>query len=301
MIYSALLGNPVEHSISPLLFKEFADLHGMEDYDHLKLRVLFEKELPAYLRALQLIGCVGANVTLPYKLAVISHLNEVDETAKAIGAVNTIIIEKDHLWGTNTDGKGAFRAINEQLKEVTSKDNIVVLGSGGAARAIIYELYQVTDQITIMVRDRKEAEQISIDFSCPERTPIKVQTLDEEYLFQILRKADFLIQTTPVGMYPNISDSLVSVDLFERLSLVRNVKTLHVFDAVFNPHQTLLLHIAEKFGSPTCSGIWMMIYQAVYAFNLWTGCDVSQADFLAIAYKLNQAIDRKYTVKNRTT
>ncbi|MBH8599052.1 MULTISPECIES: shikimate dehydrogenase [unclassified Thermoactinomyces] len=296
MIYSALLGNPVDHSVSPLLFKEFADLCGIENYDHLKLCVLYERELPAYLRTLQLIGCVGANVTLPYKLSVIPYLNEVDERTKAIGAVNTIIFENDLLLGTNTDGVGAFRAITEQLRGVTSNDKIVVLGSGGAARAIIYELYKVTDQITILARDKEEAEKISIDFSCSERAPIMIQSLDEENLYPVLKDADFLVQATPVGMYPKITESLVSEDLFNRLSLERDVKTFHVFDAVFNPYKTLLLQYAEKFGFPTCSGIWMMIYQAVDAFNLWTGFDVSHADFAVIESKLNQAINNQYKI-----
>ncbi|WP_216351316.1 shikimate dehydrogenase [Leptolyngbya sp. 'hensonii'] len=294
MIFTALLGNPVEHSVSTYLFSEYAKIADLE-YTHIKLNVPAEVDLPVYLHSLHKIGCAGVNITLPYKLAVVKYLDAQDDRAQAIGAVNTVVMGNSGLIGYNTDGVGAYRSISDHLRPVKSGDRVTVLGSGGAARAIIYELYQRTDEITVLGQIPAQLESLSKDFHNPDRKPLQVSLIRDAALYDCLRTADFLINATPVGMYPETNDSLVTPALLDRLEQERSMKDLWTFDAVFNPHTTLMLKLLAQRGSPTCSGIWMMIYQAVEAFALWTGKDVSQAPFRDIEAKLQHLLEQRYS------
>lgn len=294
MLFTALLGNPVEHSVSTHLFAEYAKTAGLE-YAHLKLNVPTERDLPDYLRSLQRIGCLGVNITLPYKLAVMQHLDEQDARSLAIGAVNTIVFSDDQrLLGYNTDGMGAYRAIATYLRPPTPTDHITVLGAGGAARAIIYELYQRTDQITVFGRIQAELDKLADDFDQPQKQRLKTSILAEEQLFASLKITDFLINTTPVGMYPQAHQSLIPSQMISLLAQERDMRSLFAFDAVFNPHTTQMLQIVAQQGGHICSGLWMMIYQAVEAFQLWTGKDVSHIPFDQIELKLRKLLESKY-------
>lgn len=292
MLFSALLGNPVEHSISNYLFAEYAQALGLE-YAHLKINVPTKKDLPTYLQSLQRLGCIGVNITIPYKLSVISCLDQLDDQAKAMGAVNTIVISNDKMIGYNTDGIGAYRSISNHLRPVTSGDRVTVLGAGGAARAIIYEIYQHCDHITVLSPKQAELDQLAQDFHTATKQPLRVEILEENILYECLNSTDFLINATPVGMHPDLNNSLINREKVLQLSQARSLNNLFVFDAIFNPYQTKMLQIFSQSGAKVCSGLWMMIYQAVEAFQLWTNKDVSQAlnhNFNVIETKLCQLL-----------
>lgn len=293
MLFTALLGNPVEHSVSTNLYAEFASFAGLE-YTHIKLAVPSENDLPDYLHSLRRIGCIGLNITIPYKLAIRQHLDRQDERAISIGAVNTITINDKEVVGYNTDGIGAYRAIETYLRPVVATDQIVVLGSGGAARAIIYELYQRTDNIVVLGIVPAEMEKLADDLQQPGMRRLKISTIDEVKLFESLKTADFLVNSSPIGMYPDGDESLLSTQLMDRLAQVRDINSLFVFDAVFNPHTTKMLNIAAQSGAHVCSGLWMLIYHGVEAFKLWTGKDVSQAPLREIDLKLRQVLLSQY-------
>lgn len=290
MQFSALLGNPVEHSVSPNVFLEFARRHGIE-YSHLKLHVSSEDQLELYLKSLQSIGCCGLNITLPYKISIMKCLDEVDHTAQSIGAVNTVVFKNEKLFGYNTDGLGALQAIEKKLRKISENDNVLVLGSGGAARAIIHAIYQITDKVVVFSRDTIEASKLSKDISSTDKDPIIYKHLHhQDDLKEYLKETDYLINATPVGMNPNINESIITYETFNQLTRVRDLNSLYVFDAVFNPHTTKLLKLANEAGSNVCSGIWMLIYQAVLAFELWTGKHVPDTDFLNLERKLKKIL-----------
>jgi len=293
MLFTALLGNPVEHSVSTYLYSEFANFVGLE-YTHIKLNVPTEADLGDYLQSLRRIGCIGINITIPYKLAIAQHLDRQDNRSLAIGAVNTITINEHGSIGYNTDGIGAYRSIETYLRPVTPLDRVVVLGSGGAARAIVYELYQRTDNITILGIDQAEMAKLADDFQHPDKKIVKFATLDQSSLFEHLETANFLVNSSPIGMYPETDQSLISAALIDRLVQVRDLSDLFVFDAIFNPHTTLMLDLVAKAGAPVCSGLWMLIYHGVEAFRLWTGKDVSHAPLDEIELKLRQVLLSQY-------
>lgn len=270
MYYSALLGKPVDHSISPILFNTFADKTKIE-YAHLKIEVPSAEKLGDFLKDLQVLGFCGLNITLPYKLEIIDKLNKIDKEAKAIGAVNTVVIKKNKTIGYNTDAKGAFLAIERNLKKVSSDDNILVIGAGGAARAIIFELYKKCKNITILNRDLEEASLISRKYSVNKK--INIRILNAGNIKTYLEQSNIVINSTPVGMYPKSNGEIIKKEIFDKFKSFRGKC---FFDAIFNPYKTKFLNYAEQKGAKVCSGTYMMIYQAIYAFKLWTGQDVKK-------------------------
>jgi shikimate dehydrogenase len=271
MLYSALLGNPVDHSISPTLFKIFAEKAGIE-YAHLKINIPSKDRLHDSLVMLKDLGFCGINVTLPYKLDVKKELDEISVEANKIGAVNTVVFKKNKMIGYNTDAKGALLTIEKKLRPVLKSDKILVIGAGGAARAVIFELFKKCKNVTILNRNMEEANEVSRDFSFGSNK-INVEILSDENLEKKLKECNFIINTTSVGMYPMNNDRIISKKVFSK---VKNFKGKYFFDVIFNPYKTTFLIDAEKRGARISSGTYMMIYQAIYAFKLWTGIDLKE-------------------------
>jgi shikimate dehydrogenase len=234
-----LIGYPVEHSLSPAMHNSaFAELSL--NWCYLPLLVLPERlgEAVAGLRALSF---VGANVTVPHKEAVMSYLDEVTPEAQAIGAVNTIVIHGDELIGYNTDWQGFLTALNEGGFDPQGK-RAVVLGAGGAARAVVYALAHAGAQVTVLNRTPARAQVLVQDFSplfssiSLYSLPLTLQALDEQ-----IAAAHLLVNTTPVGMWPEVDQSPWPEDL-------PFPDHLAVFDLVYNPRQTKLLRQAQTVG-----------------------------------------------------
>lgn len=263
MIYSALIGCPVDHSISPILFNYLAKCSDLE-YGHLKINILNKNKLKNALESLGILGFSGINVTLPYKLDIIKHLDRVSTEAKKIGAVNTVVIKNGHTIGYNTDANGALLAIESKLKTIEPDDRVLVIGSGGAARAVIFALYKKTKKIVILSRNLKEAESVSHDFSKGIILSLKIT---DQNIQKYLNLSNIIVNATPVGMYPLINDEIINRTIWQNV----DVKNKYFFDAIFNPYKTTFLKEAEARGAKVCSGTYMMIFQAIKAFNLWTG------------------------------
>ncbi len=260
-----LLGYPVGHSMSAVMHNAaFEELGLKYRYD---LRGVSPAKLGVFMTGEmrdQAVG--GANVTIPHKLAVMEYLDEVDREALAIGAVNTIVNQDGSLKGYNTDGRGAIRALEEAYGELEGVKAVIV-GAGGAARAIGYHLSTKARRITILNRTQSRAEELAAHISSmPDcNASIEPSSLRRSLLEEALKEADILINTTPVGMTPDVEGTPVDG------SLIR--PGILVFDTVYNPLRTRLLREAEEAGARTLSGLRMLVYQGAAAFKLWTGVE----------------------------
>ena len=294
-IVTCLLGDPVEHSVSDVMFQYFAKLTGVKNYNHLKFRVskADPENLKIAMRAISALGIAGANITLPYKEDAIKYLDVVDKTARLMGAANTVVNKKGKLVGYNTDGHGAIRAIETKLKSIKSSDKVVIFGAGGAARAIIGSLPRISHVIVLSkTSDLNRTEKLKKDFAkCGVR--IETKRLSDQNIISAIKQADFVINATPVGMYPKGSASLIHKHHLDNISksIIRKIK---FFDAVFNPFETEFLKLAKQYGARTCPGIYMMIYQGIRAFKLWIGKTVPEEKVEEVRNLLQKIINSAY-------
>jgi len=255
-----VIGNPVEHSLSPPMHNAAFKHMGL-DYVYVPFYVP-KGMLDKAIAGANALNLKGLNVTIPYKAEVIKFLDSLDESAELIGAVNTLKFSEDNIKGYNTDGIGAVRAI-EELSTLKDK-KVVILGAGGAARAVSFQiLMDGAESIVIANRTPENALRLQKDLKKSLNAPVKSVDLGKD-LKNELKDADILINTTPIGMYPNIDqEPLVKAEMmFE--DLICN-------DIVYNPIKTGFLKEAEKAGAKTISGIKMLIYQGMESFKIWTG------------------------------
>lgn len=267
-MFSALLGDPVDQSVSPIVFNYFSQKANIE-YSHLKIKSNREN-LSEIVDSLKTINCVGFNITLPHKITMYSKVQLLDETARKAKAVNTVKVLNGKMKGYNTDGKGAIKAIQMKLRNINQEDKITILGSGGCARGIISELLSYTSNISILARNIDEADELNHVYN----NKLKVFLLNEENMVIESVNSDYIINCTPVGMNPN-NQSLYTKEVFEEILIRRTTnKELMLFDAVFNPAYTKFLELGRTYNLKVCSGIWMLIYQAVYAFYIWTDQEI---------------------------
>jgi len=219
----------------------------------------------------------GFNVTIPYKERIIPLLDEIDAAADACGAVNTVEIRDGRLIGHITDGLGMLRAI-EGSGVSTTFANVLVLGGGGAARVAGYEFLVRGGHVTFAVRDIEKGKRLAEELA--QTQPDGHVRIHVCPLNAIPGSYDLLVNCTPVGMYPHIDACPVSEDTVGRCKAV--------FDAVYNPRETQLLHIAKEKGLPCIEGLGMLFYQAVEAEKYWLGENTvaSQANQRAIYSEL---------------
>jgi len=273
MYYTALLGHPVDHSVSPWLFGALAATLPLE-YGHLKIDVGSEDRLAEVLQALRMLGFRGANITLPYKLAITRYCSFLDENARRTRAVNTIAFRADGIAGYNTDSIAALQSIQTYLKAVKESDKVLVLGAGGAARAIVSAVYQLCDDVTVLNIDPSSAESLSRDLSSAQKRAIRWGELTDRSVLEALIEATIVIQATSVGMYPGINDRIIPYEVLALAASASDFERKCFFDAIFNPYRTHLLLDASSLGARVCSGTSMMIFQAIQSFQIWTGYSV---------------------------
>ena len=254
----AVIGDPIAHSMSPAMQNDAFSSEKL-DAEYLAFHVKPEK-LGDAVKGLKALGVCGFNVTLPHKESVIPFLDEVDELARAIGAVNTVINKDGRLIGYNTDGIGYIKALEEELTGELKTKRTLIIGAGGAARAIYFTLVKEgVKQVDISNRTKERA--VNLISECPYDNHSKAFTLDEAE--QRLAEYDLIIQTTSIGMSPNIDDSPIDVT---------NIKSsAFVSDIIYNPLRTKILIEAEQKGANTQNGVGMFAYQGAIAFQIWTG------------------------------
>lgn len=277
MNYSALIGSPVKHSLSPHLFSYLAKIAKIE-YSHLKIKVEDKRDLSSTFSSLRSLKFVGFNITLPYKTDCLEYLDKQDESVMQSGAVNTVKIQNGEFLGFNTDCFGAMNSINIHLKKVDSDDRFLVFGAGGAARAVIYEVSKITSNIWIAARDQSEMDFFVEKYPQQIKGTIILNDLEIENLI-LKHDMNFIINATPVGMSPNKDISVLSEDVFDKLEQKAffNQKR-YFFDAVFNPFETKFLTLAANNGAKICSGLYWMIYQGIKAFEIWNDLEIDQKE-----------------------
>jgi len=264
---TGLLGWPVEHSLSPALHNAAFARLGL-NWAYLPLPAPPE-HLPEVLRGLARCGFRGLNVTIPHKQAVLPLLDELSATARALGAVNTISIEtadvgSPRLRGDNTDVEGFLHPLRAQN---ITPHSAVVVGAGGAARAVIYGLLQLgTRKIYLLNRNPGHALRLaqSLQPLAASGVPIIPLPFGPATLIEVCQTVELLVNTTPLGMHPHIEGCVWPQDLPMPAHLT-------VYDLVYNPNQTRLLQIAKQSGARAIGGLEMLIHQAAAAFQIWTG------------------------------
>ena len=244
-----VIGNPVRHSLSPALHNAAFSATSLNS-----VYLAFETgDIEGCLKGIKALDIKGASITIPFKTPVIPFLDEIDPLAKRIGAVNTIVNSSGRLKGYNTDALGALKALEEKIK--LPGMTCFIIGAGGAARAIGFMLKEQDVAVSIVNRSRKRGEALAASLECP------FVPLDEIGA----ARGDLLIQTTPVGMYPNIDQCPVPENILEQ--------GMAVMDIVYAPPETRLLNLAKDRGCITISGVDMFLHQGSEQFRLWTDLD----------------------------
>lgn len=256
----AVIGDPIHHSLSPNMHNAAFQCLNL-DYVYLAFRVQKEN-LGEAISGFKALNFCGFNITIPHKEECIKYLDEIDETALKIGAVNCVVNENGILKGYNTDGIGALRVVTEGGFELDGK-KIVILGAGGAARAIVFTFAKLASKINILNRTFPKAKKLVEDVSKTAKILIIAKKLSYENLKETILEAELLVNTTSVGMYPKTEETIVPQELLH--------EKLTVFDAVYNPPETRLLREAKSIGAKTIDGIDMLVYQGAEAFEKWTG------------------------------
>ncbi len=263
---TGLIGYPLKHSLSPNMHNSAFRKLGLD-----LVYLAFEIEdggLEDGLNAMRIFNVKGFNVTMPHKQKVIQLLDDISDDAKIIESINTVKNENGELIGYNTDGRGLAKALDEAGIDYKGK-KIVILGAGGAARAVAIQLaFDRAAEIVMANRTPSKAEEIMNTIN--EKIPTskgKAIGMDEEVIKEELKDASILINCTSIGMKNTIDQSPINnIDTFH--------KDLFVVDIIYDPLKTKLMSIAEEAGCKTMNGIDMLIYQGALAFNIWTGEDM---------------------------
>lgn len=255
-----LIGYPITHSLSPWIHESFLqqmNLRGTYDL----FEIAPDESLADALEDLKEKGVQGFNVTVPYKEAVMPLLDRVDDAAKQIGAVNTVVLRDGEWVGYNTDGKGYVRSLEVRYPELFLNDpqHVLILGAGGATRGIYSALLEKNcARITLANRTIASAEKIIAQHDSPIESDVASLTAIERKLASY----DLIINTSSVGMKPHTDDMIISLEQVRKETIVS--------DIVYQPIETALLREAARRGCGIHFGHTMLLYQAQYAFELWT-------------------------------
>lgn len=253
-----VIGDPIRHSKSPVMlnraFRE-SGINGAYAAFHVT-----PDQLQQAIAGLRGLGFRGLNVTIPHKIEVMAFLDEISDGAKAAGAVNTIVNDNGRLIGYNTDGIGYVRSLKEEAEPNLNGKTIVVLGAGGAARGILWALAQESPAaILVANRTESKASELAASFS----PDYRISAIPWSNLQEACSTADVVINTTSVGMSPNVADLPLDPSWLKPGSVAS--------DLIYNPLKTAFLQQAEQLGCRIHGGLGMFIYQGAYAFEYWTG------------------------------
>jgi shikimate dehydrogenase len=261
----AVIGNPVRHSLSPAIHNAAFQAKGL-NFVYLAFEV---EDVAAALAGVRGLGIRGLSVTIPHKVTVMDCLDEIDPVAKEIGSVNTVVNREGSLFGCSTDGPGALEALREAGVETEGK-TVTMLGAGGAARAVGFALAgegrSAAMRIVALREEWERTRALAVQLAAYAHIPVEPACLEDEEGFRsAVEGADLLIHATPVGMHPNVNESLVPPEWLD--------PGVTVFDVVYTPRRTRLLKNAVQVGCPVVEGLGMFVHQAAVQFRLWTGED----------------------------
>lgn len=275
-----LIGNPVEHTLSPLIHNTLAERLGQELVYvpfHVGQGKLEEAVSGAYA-----LNILGLNVTVPYKSDVIAHLVEIDELARNIGAVNTLVRTAGGYKGYNTDMEGLYRAMASEGIKIAG-EQIILLGAGGAARAVAWLCASKgAERVYLLNRTPDKAETIAKEVNtfvgretvCPMKLADHASIPEGKYL---------AIQGTSVGLSPNDEDVVIADDAF--------YEKVHTgFDLIYNPWETKFMRLVKAHGGRAYNGLKMLLYQGIIAYELWNDVDVSENEAQIVYESMKNAL-----------
>jgi shikimate dehydrogenase len=266
----ALIGNPVGHSMSPAIHNAaFVKLN--KDIIYVAFRVEDVKGAIAGMRALE--NFRGMSVTIPHKIEVMKYVDEIPEVDRHIGSINTVINENGKLIGFNTDGPGALKAIVDAGVHLTGK-NVLMLGAGGAARAIAFTLAKPANlgQLVLLDINQEFLDGLTADLKSGTDSVIKSGNLDAAAVQSNMEEADLIINCTPVGMHPKVDATLVPEHFFRPGQVV--------FDVVYNPLETKMLRDAKARGLVVIPGVEMFINQAILQFERFANVEKAPEELM---------------------
>jgi shikimate dehydrogenase len=257
-----IIGDPIGHTMSPAMHNAAFKSLGL-NYVYVPFKVK-SMELRKAIEGIRGLNLRGVNVTIPHKVAVVQLLDKLDPLAERIGAVNTIVNDEGILTGYNTDATGFLQTLHDRNIEPAEK-KVLLLGAGGAARAIGHILTREKARVTILNRkqDLSWAEDLAARLSRNYKTEVKALELTAENLKKAVNNAEILVNATSLGMSPEIDSTPVPAELLRA--------DLTVFDVVYNPLQTRLLREAKAVGAQTIDGLEMLVRQGAVSFEIWTG------------------------------
>jgi shikimate dehydrogenase len=273
-----IFGHPVEHTFSP----------GMHNAAFAKIKrdacyvpfAVAPSDLERAVRAIVPLGICGLNITIPHKETILPFLDDLTDDARMIGAVNTIEVNRGNLIGHNTDGRGFLRSLSVETRFRPKGKTFLMIGSGGAARAVGINL-ALSGATTILLCDIDSVKASKLARDIENKTSTRVKVLTPDGLEKNAQLAECIINATPLGLKPG-----------DPLPIPRHLirKDQLICDLVYNPLQTPLLKTARSAGAKTLSGIGMLLYQGVIAFEIWTG---GKAPVDVMKAALTRQIDRR--------
>lgn len=274
-----LIGYPLGHSMSPFIHERLFALSGKKaSYTLTELPPDALAEKIPMLRSMS-----GFNITIPYKTDIIPFLDELDETAERYHAVNCVHTRDGHAVGYNTDCTGFLRSV----EKFALGGRVLLIGSGGVGRMMATEAVLHGASLTIVEKDIPKAESLAEELHAV-RPDAEIRVLDAAPI----EAFDLLMNASPVGMYPNTDRCPVADDVLTRCDAV--------FDVIYNPTETLLIHKAKALGIPAVGGAAMLVWQAVRAHEIWDGDSYAPEDIAKIIADMEAEINRSFPVKEES-
>lgn len=273
-----LIGNPVEHTLSPMIHNTLAERLG-----HNMVYVPFlveEGKVAEAVGGAEALHLLGLNVTVPYKSEVISSLKEIDALARNIGAVNTLVRTDGGFKGYNTDMEGLYRAMMSDGVRIDG-EQIILLGAGGAARAVAYLCaVKGAEQVYLLNRTFDKAQAVAEEVNRTSGREVIIPMHTEDYV--TLSGGKYLaIQGTSVGLAPHVEDVVIADDAF--------YEKIHTgFDLIYSPWETKFMRLTREHGGRAYNGLKMLLYQGIIAYELWNDVHVSEEDAEAVYEKLRE-------------
>ncbi|MBT4485412.1 MAG: shikimate dehydrogenase [Candidatus Latescibacteria bacterium] len=261
-----VIGDPIEHTLSPLMHASAIEKMGI-DAVYVPFHVRPD-ELEHAIKGIKALGVGGLNVTVPHKTRVMDYLDNLTDEAKAVGAVNTVINHDGVLTGDNTDVYGFTRCLFVDGGLERFPKRVYVIGAGGAARGVVYACAKSDEvsEVVVINRTLSKAEKLAEELSAVTGSHISAMPAIEETFSGMLSDAELLINTTSVGMYPQVEHSPVPYpEVFHEGQVV--------CDIIYNPSETRLLRDAASHGAKVVGGLAMLAYQGARSLSLWTGME----------------------------
>ena len=275
-----LIGNPVEHTMSPAIHNTLAEAMG-ENMVYVPFRVPENsvKEAVEGARALNLLGC---NVTVPYKSAVLPYLTEIDSLAEKIGAVNTLVRTDNGFKGYNTDMPGLYRELQSEGVEIAGRD-VILLGAGGVSRAVAFLCAQYgANRVYILNRTIEKAQEIAKEVN---------QSFGRECIVPMMLSS---YREIPEGKYPVIQGTSVGLAPHEDQAVIEDPEFYELVETgvylIYRPAQTKFMKLAKAAGAQAYNGLKMLLYQGIIAYELWNEIQVSEEMAGLVYQKMKEAL-----------